>query len=116
MFPRIMVSVIVFQVYLLVLDRAPEPFRKDIIERPAAAIHADADEVILQNAGELVTRELRPLVAVEYLRRVAVFRAVCSISTQKSASSVIDKAHDTTYRLNQSMIAARYTKPRRSRM
>jgi len=36
-----------------------------------------------------------------------------SASTQKLASKVVETSHASTYRLNQSMIATRYTQPRR---
>jgi hypothetical protein len=38
--------------------------------------------------------------------------ASCSASTQKSASMLIDTRHARTRRLNQSITATRYTKPR----
>ena len=39
-----------------------------VIECSAAAAQADTDEVILKNDRELIARELRTLVIVEYIR------------------------------------------------
>ena len=34
-----------FQINILVLDAAPEPFHEDVVQRPTAPIHADSDVV-----------------------------------------------------------------------
>lgn len=57
-----------FQVHILVLDAAPEPFHEDVVQRPAAPIHADSDVVRLQDAGESIAGELAALVSVENIR------------------------------------------------
>ncbi len=56
------------QIDILVLDAAPESFNKNIIQCPAAAVHADQDLVFQQPAGEVNAGELAPLVAVEDTR------------------------------------------------
>lgn len=35
------------------LDIPPKPFDEDVVQRPAAAIHADADFVLLENVDEV---------------------------------------------------------------
>lgn len=57
------------QVNVFVLDAAPKSFNKNIIKSAPAAIHADGDTFALEHTREGVARELRALVAVEYLRR-----------------------------------------------
>src|SRR5690242_19040362 len=54
-----------FQVHILVLDATPEPFYKDIIQCPAATIHADCDVMRNEYPGESIARELAPLISVE---------------------------------------------------
>ena len=56
------------QVDLLVLHRSPQPLNEDVVAPGAAAIHADADLMTLENADEVGGRELRALVGVEDLR------------------------------------------------
>jgi hypothetical protein len=51
------------------LDAAPETFHKDIIQCPAASVHADCDVMQLQNASKSVTGELAALVSIENIRR-----------------------------------------------
>ena len=46
--------------------------------------------------------------------RRPVAKARSRAATQNAASSVGDRPHATTYRLNQSRIATRYAKPRAS--
>ena len=57
------------EVDLLVLDRAPEPFDKDVVAPAALAIHADPDVVRAQDIEERGARELRALIRVEDLGR-----------------------------------------------
>ena len=44
---------------------------------------------------------------------VALDRALCNASTQKTSSRVLETSQDRTYLENQSMMATRYRKPRR---
>jgi hypothetical protein len=55
--------------FLLVFYAAPQALNENIIHAAALAVHAYLHSVAFQNTGELVVRELRTLVAVEYLRR-----------------------------------------------
>src|SRR5262245_13499532 len=54
-------------VNLFVLHRSPKPFDKDVVQRSTASIHADQESSTLEPTGELRTRELRALIAVEDL-------------------------------------------------
>ena len=47
----------------------PEPFDKDVIEDPAAAVHADGDLVLGQRVNPAGTGKLRPLIGVADLGR-----------------------------------------------
>src|SRR5215218_7193395 len=53
------------QVDLLVFDRPPQPLNKDIVAPRAAAIHADRDGIVRQQAGERGAGELTALIGVE---------------------------------------------------
>ena len=59
------------QVDLLVFDRPPQPLNKDIVAPRAAAIHADRDGIVQQQAGERGAGELTALIGVEDLRPAA---------------------------------------------
>lgn len=59
---------IVPKIDILVLDTAPEPLDKHIIQRPATAVHADQDLVVQQRTGEVRTGELTALIGVEDAR------------------------------------------------
>ncbi len=54
---------------LLVFDRAPQPFDKDVVAPGALAVHADSDGVLDQRAGEGRAGELAALIGVEDIRR-----------------------------------------------
>ena len=56
--PQICDAVVGVQVDMLILDRAPEPFDKDVVHPPSFAIHADFNAVCLQDVSELLTSEL----------------------------------------------------------
>src|SRR5262252_4110936 len=56
------------QVHLFVFQRAPQSFDEDVVQTSPAPVHADSDIPFFQHAGELLTGELRPLIAVEDLR------------------------------------------------
>ena len=55
------------EINLLILDRSPEPLDEDVVAPGALAVHADPDARPDQHSGELVTGELRALIAVEDL-------------------------------------------------
>src|SRR4051794_25542322 len=95
------------QVDLLVFHRAPQPLDEHVVPPGAAAIHADADRLVLQHPGEGCAGELAALVGVE--KSGLPWRAMASrtASRQNSASRVIDNRHASTRRLNQSSTAAR---------
>src|SRR6266536_855077 len=58
---------IVLEVNVLVFDRPPEAFDKDVIEGAATAVHADADASGFEAASEFQGGELHALVGVEDL-------------------------------------------------
>ena len=60
-------AVILFYVHLLIFDRTPQALDEDVVKSSASAVHADRYTVGLQDAGETIGRELRPLVRVENL-------------------------------------------------
>ena len=64
-------AVALVQEHLLVFDRAPQPLDEDVVEQPAAAIHADPNALALEPAGERFAGELRALVAIEDRRATA---------------------------------------------
>ena len=52
------------QVYLLVLDGAPQPLDEHIVPPSAFAIHADGDALLSEDAGEGRAGELRALIGI----------------------------------------------------
>src|SRR5208283_5248370 len=105
-------SVVGMQIDLLVLDRSPQPLDKDIVAPRAAAIHADRDRVLQQQASECGAGELAALSVLKISGRPYLANASSTASRQNSTSMVIDSRQARTRRLNQSITAARYTKPR----
>lgn len=63
--PRFLDGVPVLQVHMLILDRPPKPFHKNVVQCPAAPVHADFDALVQQRLGEAGSGELRALVGVE---------------------------------------------------
>src|SRR5215218_10943064 len=64
---RIAYAVIGPQVDLLVFHRAPQPLDEHVVTPGAAAIHANADRLVLQHLREGCAGELAALVGVEDL-------------------------------------------------
>ena len=50
---------------MLILDRAPEPLDKNIVQCPPAPVHTDFDAFVQQRLGKAGRSELRTLVGVE---------------------------------------------------
>jgi len=48
----------------LVLERAPQSFDENIVQRAAAAIHADQDPALLERSQKVGRGELRALIGV----------------------------------------------------
>ena len=65
--PRLGHALVGFEVDLLILEAAPEPFDEDVIGKATAAVHADGNPMGAQHAGEVVVGELAALVGVEDL-------------------------------------------------
>jgi len=57
--------VILHEVDVLVLDRAPQALDENVVQGSAPAVHAHLDAGSLQDADELDGRELRTLIGVE---------------------------------------------------
>ena len=58
---------VIVKINLLVFDRAPKPFDKDVVVHPAAAVHAHLNPLVEKTTSEVLARELRALVRVENL-------------------------------------------------
>lgn len=54
-----------FRIDLLIFDRPPEPFDKDMVMRPSSTIHTDPDPGLRQATGKGEAGELGALVGVE---------------------------------------------------
>jgi hypothetical protein len=63
--PRLCHAVIGAQINLFVFDRAPQPFNEHVVAPGTAAIHADPDQVVRQQASERYAGELAALVGIE---------------------------------------------------
>src|SRR3954453_9055555 len=61
-------GIVGLEVYLLVLDGAPEPLHEHIVAPCASAVHADGDGVVGQQSGKRRAGELATLIGVEDLR------------------------------------------------
>ncbi len=61
-------TVIGVQIDLLIFDRPPQPLDKDVVAPRAAAIHADRDRVLQQQAGECGAGELAALDALLFVK------------------------------------------------
>jgi len=61
---------------VLILDIAPEPLDKNIVQRPAPSVHTDLNPIIQQDLCEFRGGELTSLVSIEYLRFYATFQGV----------------------------------------
>src|SRR5882724_9398345 len=57
------------QIDLFVLDTAPEPLDKHVVDPAAFAVHADGNTGVIEHLDPIVTGELRSLVSVEDIRR-----------------------------------------------
>ncbi len=98
----------------LVLERAPQPFDENVVERTAAAIHADQDAALLERSQEVGRGELRALIGVPDFGLAGSGRLLASSAArQKLVSIVLDSSQLSTNRLNQSITATRYRKPPR---
>lgn len=62
--PRFAGTGIVVQIHFLILDRPPQAFRKDVVQRPPATIHADLYVRGLEPVNVRGTRKLTALIAV----------------------------------------------------
>ncbi len=63
--PRFLDGMSILQVHMLILDRPPKPLHKNIVQCPAAPVHADVNALVQQRLGEAGRGELRTLIGVE---------------------------------------------------
>jgi len=56
---------VILDIDVFVFDGSPQPLDENIVQRAAAAIHADQDILGFQSTGESVAGELSSLIAVE---------------------------------------------------
>ena len=96
----------------LVFERAPQAFDEHVVERAAAAIHADGDPAALEGSQEIGRGELRALIGVPDFGLSEAER-VLSAARQKPVSIVLESSQLSTKRLNQSITATKYRKPPR---
>lgn len=61
---------------VVMLDRSPEAFGKDIVQRSAFSIHADRDAVGCKNASEFRAGELAALIRIEYFRNAMLLQSL----------------------------------------
>src|SRR6266498_3019312 len=62
--PRLFRIAVVVEIDLFVLERAPETFGQNVIQRPPFAIHADFHSDLLQSLGIERRSEVRASIAV----------------------------------------------------
>src|SRR5438093_11059780 len=65
---RLSWRLIILQIDLLIFDRPPQPFHKDIVERPSPPVHTNENPCCCQPLREVVAGELCPLIGVENVR------------------------------------------------
>jgi hypothetical protein len=58
---------IVCEVHVLILDRPPEPFDNDVVQRAAPAIHTDCNPRPFSAVGQGEARQLDALISIEHL-------------------------------------------------
>ena len=59
---------VLVNVNLLVFDAAPETLNENVVEGPAAAVHADSDAFVFQYTDERCTGKLNALIGVHDFR------------------------------------------------
>ena len=67
---------VILEIGVFVFHRPPEPFDKDVVQRPAPAVHADQDILGFESGGERLAGKLRSLVGVEDFRRTQAQRTI----------------------------------------
>jgi hypothetical protein len=97
---------ILVQIDLLIFDASPQPRHKDIVQGPAPSIHTHLNACGLQAAGKIAAGKLRAWIAMKDLW-LGCLESRSNASTQHPTASVMDTAHDTTYRLNQANTATK---------
>src|SRR5438270_14057424 len=100
------------QIHILMLERSPQALDEDVVHPAAATIHRDPDSGRRQHARERGAGELASLSVLKISGRPNRAKASSSAETQNETSMVLDKRQVSTARLDQSMTATRYRKPR----
>src|SRR6266705_3206034 len=62
---RLAWRLIIFQIDLLIFDCPPQPFDKDVVQRPSPPVHTNLDPRCCQTSREVETGKLCPLITVE---------------------------------------------------
>jgi hypothetical protein len=79
---------VVVDVEVLVLDRAPQSLHENVVKRTPPPIHAHANALGLQPAGEGLGGELRPLIRVEDLRLAELPRVLQSGQAKRAVEGI----------------------------
>lgn len=87
---------------VVMLDRSPEVFDKDIVQRSAFSIHADRDAVGCKNASEFRAGELAALIRIEYFRIAMLLQSLLQGFDTKAGASVVERRQARIKRLYQS--------------
>lgn len=99
-------GVISLRIHLLIFDRSPQPFDKDIVMGPSTPIHADPDSRLRQAPREREAGKLRSLIGVED-GPLAVRQGILQAVQAKARLQGGDSRHAKTLRLYQSRTATR---------
>ena len=59
---RLNAALIIGEIDLLILDRAPQTLDEDVVDSPALPVHADSDTVVLENSGKVLGGKLAALI------------------------------------------------------
>lgn len=100
-------AVIGAQIHLFVLRALPQPLDEHVVVPAALAVHADANVVGFEQAGEFSAGKLAALAGVEDLGAAITRMASRTASRQKSVVSVFDNRQASTLRECQSSTATR---------
>ena len=81
-FPAFRDALVILDIDIFVLERAPETFGENVVKDPATAIHADPDVLSFQYPRERNAGKLRALISIEDLRTTHIHCLVESIQTE----------------------------------
>src|SRR5262245_41112619 len=84
---RIERTAVILQVKDFVFQCSPQPLNENIVQGPAAAIHADQNVLGFESPSECRAGELRSLVGVEDFRTTMPQRAIQSRAAESSVQA-----------------------------